>query len=209
MGKKIGPILVHFEPTIDYWRLKPGGVLKTRVTGFNYDDPNNHTGMIKHLYHDKARNTIIIQDILHEVGLRGGKVLVVSKSYEHLKELSRLLVEAQQITGIMSDRTPPGECELLIDQFMDRKIQVLLTTFKNLSTPRAFDCQALILACPYPYGFPLIMATAHLWAPNLFNPGILFDYLDGPAVLQSLYKQRVKKYGRLGISKTVSAYFVH
>jgi superfamily II DNA or RNA helicase len=209
MTEKIGPILVHFEPAINIWQLSPGGVLKTRQTGFQCDDPDNHTVMTERLYHDKARNTIIVQDILHEAGLRGGKVLVVSKSTVHLMELNRLLVEAQQTTGVMSDTTPENKCAFLIGQFMDKKIQVLLTTIEKLSTPYVFDCQALVLASPCHYGFPLILATAPLLGTDAFSPAVLYDYLDGPAVLKSLYKRRIKKYERLGIGKTVSAYFVH
>ena len=209
MTESIGPILCHIESTIDYWQSSSGGVLKSRNTEFQYADPNNYDVMVDHLYLDKKRNSIIVQDVLHEVAVNEGKVLIISESINHLMELNRLLVEAHQTTGIMSETATQSDCGLLITQFMNRKIQILLTTYQTLSTPYVFNCQALVLASPRPYGFSLMDATAPLMGPDNFNPPVIYDYIDEPAVLKALYAQRLKKYARLGISKKISSDFVH
>jgi len=204
MHSSIGALLGHIEYVFRNWRSTCAAILKSRRTDFCFDDGNHFSKALAELYKNPARNEIIIQDILHEA--MNHRVLVVSEDAKHLIDLERLLGKARQPSVVvLGESTSEGKCHRLLEQFRKYEINVLLVTLEKLQELEVIDCSVLVIASPCPYGQFLIDACGKLRGVDDFNPPVVYDYLDGNAILQILYQERINNYEQISISRSISA----
>ena len=196
----VGPILHTIETLHIAGEIRHGNQLfKIHKSSFSFTYNDNHSEMITDLCHDNERNQLIAEDILYEASHAKSKVWVISERIQHLQALKKLVSSAYQTSvAIITGKTTDKERERICDQFEKGKLKVIMTTLKGVENAQIKRTNALIVASPFKYDFPLITAMGALHGDSMKGAPIIHDYADQPEILKISLKQRIRGYRRLG-----------
>jgi superfamily II DNA or RNA helicase len=186
--------------------VEAGYVLQAEVIWRDTDfrptcDPSEeYSRMLSELTQDPARNALIAQDIVKEIGNGGGVCLVLSDRRAHCEALGDLLAARGVNASILTGDLGNGARQAVVEALNGGKVKVLVATGALLG--EGFDCKelsTLFLATPIKFSGRLIQYLGRVLRPA---PGKkqarVYDYLDPVGVLQNAARSRQHEYARNG-----------
>ncbi len=199
MNAYLGPRLYQIYPD-DVYDEDTRPVVRVRATGFDYDNPEDWEGLLRALGESKARNSLIAKDVLELCADSSIKAIVLSNRLEHLEALKRVLAEAYGRTEIICGQTAKGDRERILSRFERGALQILLLSFRAVSSFDSKKVSALFVTAPVRFEDHLTQAVGLLLRRHNGHRQrpMIYEYRDKPQVLQASLKRRLKIYRTMG-----------
>jgi superfamily II DNA or RNA helicase len=203
MYSYLGPRICEIWPE-DGWMSFQGlgktrPVLKIKSTSFTYNYRGDWHEMITALCQDEERNRLITADILEETADPSTKALVISERINHLEMLLQQIKRGYSDGAIITGYTREKEREYITARFDRGKLQIILITFKTISTIKIKKIDRLFIASPVKYDDHIVQIIGKMLGAGQGDPqSIIYDYRDKPELLDKSLNQRLKIYRAMG-----------
>jgi len=201
----IGPRVCEIWPE-DGWTSFQGlgkarPALKIKPTSFTYNYKDDWHEMITTLCQDEERNRLITADILQETANPSIKALVISERINHLEMLLQQIKRGYSDGAIITGYTSNKEREYITSRFDRGKLQIILITFKTISTIELKKINRLFIASPVKYDDHIVQIIGKMLGTGQGDPqSAIYDYREKPEVLTRSLNRRLKIYRAVGAS---------
>ena len=201
MEAYIGQRVYQINPPDSLRQEKP--ILKIKPTSFEYEYRDDWSEMIKALCQDTERNHLITTDIFQAAAGNRAKILVISERIGHLQEILLQIREAYGPDGeIITGETSDNKRVEIFRRFDMGKLPIILITQKSIHTLDVKQANYLFVASPLKYSDHLTQIVGKLLCINHGDQiPVIYDYQDGPTILRSSLKRRLKVYRLMGAVK--------
>lgn len=192
---------VHSVPANEL--IEAGEVLRAEViqreTAFTttLDASTEYARVLSELNMDPARNALIAEDVVAQVGASPGVCLVLSDRKAQCEALCELISGRGIEVAVLTGDTPASERKDIVDALNDGKVRVLVATGQLIG--EGFDCKALttlFLATPVKFSGRVIQYLGRILrpAPGKTKP-LVYDYVDlNVGVLRASARARQRVY---------------
>lgn len=193
MEALIGQRIYNIVSQGEYAVVKP--VLKIQDTGFVYDFKDDWPEMVAALCNDEMRNKLIVTDILQAISNPLTKALVISERVKHLEDIRTRIEQAYGQAEIITGDTPEEKRQEIYRRFEMGKLQVVLVTFKSVSSIEIKKVNHLFFISPVKFFDSLSQVVSMVFKTEANNyDRVIFDYRDNVEQLKNSLKKRLRVY---------------
>ncbi|WP_372366450.1 DEAD/DEAH box helicase [Candidatus Uabimicrobium sp. HlEnr_7] len=178
--------------------------LVVRETNF-YSEINGsseYQALLQELVNNRARNELIVDDVIEEAQQRRGICLVLSDRKNHCETLHEILVSKSGMSvELLTGDTKSSVRKKIVRDLDEQRIDILVASGRLVG--EGFDCKSLsslFLATPVKFSGRVIQYLGRILrtCEGKVQPKI-FDYIDELGVLRSSFKSRLSAYKTMGV----------
>lgn len=178
--------------------------LITRKTSFysTVNGSSEYQTLLQEVVNNRARNELIVEDVIKEAKEGKGICLVLSDRKKHCELLHELLLQKSGTSvELLTGDTKSSIRKKIVQDLDERRIDILVASGRLVG--EGFDCKklsSLFLATPVKFSGRVIQYLGRILRTHegKTQPKI-FDYLDDPGVLRSSFKSRLSAYKSMGV----------
>lgn len=175
------------------WKAGATRALHVRATGFS-SQAETYGKVMEELCGDAERTQSVAMDILALSSDKKAGVVVVGTRLEQLEGIRLFLENQYRVAEVINGQTGQNMMAEIIRGFVDRKIQVVLTTNMSLDALPPDCATGIVVAAPFQK-----RETAAAMVRLMRDGAVVQDYRDEHPMLIVGLKKRVRFYGRFGV----------